>query len=307
MKNRRKVYIKTSKTTRKVWLLIIIPIILFSCEKKIDFQPDEQEPKLVVEATIENGQPPVVTLMKSIGYFSEITTDILVNSFVHNASVYISNGIRTHQLKEYLVPLGNGLSLAYYSIDSSNLATAFTGQLKQEYSLRILVDGTEYTSSTTIPDTTKKIDSLWWKPSPGNPDTTEVLMMARITDPAGFGDYTRYFTRINSQRTFFAPVVATFDDLFIDGTTYEVVVQPGIDRNSDSTESDFFHRGDTVNFKISNIDKASFDFWRTWESSYSSIGNPFSTPTKVLGNISNNALGYFAGYASQFRTFIIPK
>jgi hypothetical protein len=261
----------------------------------------------VVEASIENGRPPVVTLMKSIGYFSKITTEMLVNSFVHNATVFVSKGIRTHQLKEYSVPIGNGLSLSYYSIDSSNLATAFVGQLKQHYTLRIVVDGKEYTSATTIPDITKKIDSLWWKPSPGNPDTTEVLMVAKITDPPGFGDYIRYYTKINSQATFFPPVFATFDDLFIDGSTYEIVVQPGIDRNSDSIETDFFHRGDTVNFKVSNIDKATYDFWRTWESSYSSIGNPFATPTKVLGNISNNALGYFGGYASQFKSIIIPK
>ncbi|MGZ5190852.1 MAG: DUF4249 domain-containing protein [Flavisolibacter sp.] len=299
--------IKKLKTHRSLLQLAIAPLFLISCEKKIDFQPDEQEPKLVVEATIENGQPPVVTLMKSIGYFSKITTDILVNSFVHNASVFISNGTLTHQLKEYSVPIGNGLSLSYYSIDPSNPATAFLGQLNQQYSLRVVVDGKEYTSNTTIPNITKKIDSLWWKPSPGNPDTTEVLMVAKITDLPGYGDYIRYFTRINSQPTYFPPVIATFDDLFIDGSTYEVVVQPGIDRNSDSTETDFFHRGDTVNFKVSNIDKASFDFWRTWESSYTSIGNPFATPTKVLGNISNNALGYFAGYASQFRTIIIPK
>ena len=43
------------------------------------------------------------------------------------------------------------------------------------------------------------------------------------------------------------------------------------------------------------------------EYSYQSIGNPFSSPTKVLGNISNNALGYFGGYAAQYDTIIIPK
>ena len=59
--------------------------------------------------------------------------------------------------------------------------------------------------------------------------------------------------------------------------------------------------------KVCNIDKATFDFWRTMEFSYASVGNPFSTPTKVLGNISGNALGYFGGFAAQFRTLIIPK
>ena len=94
--------------------------------------------------------------------------------------------------------------------------------------------------------------------------------------------------------------------------THQAIVLPhrmGINRNADrdSIEYNFFFRGDTVDFKLSNIDKATYDFWRTWESAYSSVGNPFSSPTKVLGNISNNALGYFGGYASQYRRLIIPQ
>jgi hypothetical protein len=293
------------------WLVscscIVLAFMLTACEKKIDFKLNDQEPKLVVEATIENGQPPSVILTKSIGYFSKITPEILLNSFVHNAAIYVSNGTLTHQLKEYALPLANGITVYYYSIDSSNLPTSFNGEIDHQYSLRILADGKEYQASTTIPRTTKQIDSLWWKPSPGNPDTTEVIMMAKVTDPAGYGDYIRYFTKINSQPAYLPPVNSVFDDLFIDGTTYEVQVQPGIDRNLDDQEFNFFHRGDTVNFKISNIDKAGFDFWRTWEFSYAAIGNPFSTPTKVLGNISNGALGYFIGYASQYRSIMIPK
>ena len=133
-----------------IMTLGIMGLFLSGCEKKIDFKLKDQEPKLVVEATIENGQAPVVRLMKSVGYFSKITPDILLNSFVHNASVFVSNGILIHKLKEYAVSVGNGITLYYYSIDSSNQTTAFTGQLKHQYSLRILADGKEYTASRLI-------------------------------------------------------------------------------------------------------------------------------------------------------------
>ena len=107
---------------------------------------------------------------------------------------------------------------------------------------------------------------------------------------------------------FFQALILFFDDLFIDGTTYELQVQAGIDRNTTISDDDFFFdKGDTVTFKLSNIDKATFDFWRTMEFSYQSVGNPFSTPIKVSSNISGNALGYFGGYASQFRTLIIRR
>jgi hypothetical protein len=88
---------------------------------------------------------------------------------------------------------------------------------------------------------------------------------------------------------------------------YELQVAPGVDRNLSDREENFFNRGDTITFKLSNIDKATYDFWRTMEFSYASVGNPFSTPTKVMSNISNGALGYFGGYASQYRTLIIPQ
>ena len=94
------------------------------------------------------------------------------------------------------------------------------------------------------------------------------------------------------------------DDLFVDGTTYDVPVNAGTDRNN-QTDFQNFEVGDTVRLKLSNIDKSTFDFWRTLEFSYRSVGNPFSTPTKVLSNISNGALGYFGGYASRYRSIIL--
>ncbi|MBL0131278.1 MAG: DUF4249 family protein [Chitinophagaceae bacterium] len=55
------------------------------------------------------------------------------------------------------------------------------------------------------------------------------------------------------------------------------------------------------------MDKATYDFWRTMEYTYSTVGNPFSSPTKVISNIKGGGLGYFGGYAAQFRTIIIPN
>lgn len=287
-------------------LLVLAGIFLIGCEKKVDFQLHDQPDKLVVEGIIENDQPPVIILSKSVGYFSKISADILNNSFVHGAEVFVSNGTQTHKLKEYSRSLGNNVSLFYYSIDSSNLSTAFLGQLNHPYSLKIVSEGKEYTATTTIPGLTKRIDSVWWKKPTVTSDSTKVIVMVRATDPPGFGDYIRYYTKTNRE-PFYPPFNSTFDDFFIDGTTYELQVDKGFDRNlSVDFDENFFRRGDTVGLKLSNIDKATYDFWRTMEFSYSSVGDPFSSPTKVLSNIKGDALGYFGGYASQYRTIIIP-
>lgn len=296
-------------TMKRIFLVyLVIPVLFFSsCEKGIQFKLDDVSSKLVVEATIENGQPPVVYLSKSQGYFSKIDLNVLASSFVHNAEVYVSNGTLTHKLKEYSIPVGGGYNFYFYSNDPSSPSTAFVGDLNKSYSLRIVSEGKEYTSVTTIPNITRRIDSLFWKPAPPGNEPEKVSLMVRAYDPPGFGDYIRYFTKRNSE-PFYPGLVSVFDDQVIDGSTYEIQVERGVDRNE--THSDgysFFDKGDTVTLKVCNIDKATFDFWRTMEYTYSTVGNPFSSPTKVVSNIKGGGLGYFGGYASQYRTIIIPK
>ena len=286
-------------------ILFAATIFLFSsCEKNIDFNLKNADDVLVVDAQIENAQPPTVVLTKSLDYFGRISPQILAASFVHNAVITMSNGTRTHQLKEYTVPLGGGYIGYYYGIDSTSLATAFVGEFNKQYSLLIKTDGKEYTAKTKIPLLVKYPDSLWFKVAPQNPDTLKRVLLARVTDPPGLGDYVRYYTKKNSG-PFFPGLNSVYNDQFVDGTTYEGQVDPGVDRNNPiSYDDNMFKKGDTVTFKLSNIDKATYTFWNTWEFSQQSIGNPFSQPGKVVGNISNGALGAFCGYASWYGTII---
>lgn len=289
------------------WICLVLVLPFTACEKAIDFDLDEAPPKLVVEATIENGEAPRVVLTNSLHFFSSINPQLLVNLFVHDAEVWVSNGTHTHQLKEYSMQLAPGYNYYYYSTDSSQLATAIEGEVAKSYTLRIVSGGQEYTAQTTIPAITKQIDSVWHKEAPPTVDKDKVVVMVKATDKSGFGDYVRYFTKRNREG-FLPGLNSVFDDLFVDGTSYELQVEPGWTRGLEREEEDlFFNRGDTVTLKLSGIDKATYDFWRTMEYSYASVGNPFSTPVKISGNISGGALGYFGGYASQYRTLIIPR
>jgi hypothetical protein len=292
---------------RKILFIIFISISLISCEKNVDLDLNDASSILVVDASIENGQPPVVILSKSFSYFAEITPQQLSNSFVHDADVTISNGSRTHKLREYYKDTVRGLRFYFYSIDTLNPATAIYGELNKSYNLKISFEGKDYTATTTIPTHAKRIDSLWWLPAPFNPDTTKVILMAKSYDPPGLGNYMRYFTKKNSGQ-FLPGENSVYDDQFTDGATYNVRVDPGIDRNLKVEYDDnYLHRGDTVTLKFCNIDKSTYQFWSTMEFAYQSIGNPFSSPIKVQGNISNGALGAFCGYAAVYQRLIIPR
>ncbi|MDX1956818.1 MAG: DUF4249 domain-containing protein [Chitinophagaceae bacterium] len=291
----------------KFFFWIPVTLFLLSCEKGVSIDLDDASGKLVVDATIENDRAPVVILSKSLGYFSQIDASILSNSFVRDAVVAVSNGTLTHTLKEYSLDLGNGNTLYYYSIDSGNLATAFLGELEKDYTLLITWEGRQYRSQTRIPATTRQIDSLFWRPAPAGNEPDQVSLVVRARDRAGLGDYIRYFTKRNSE-PFYPGITSVFDDQVIDGASYEIEVERGANRNEEIEDGyNFFRRGDTITLKLCNIDKATYDFWRTMEFSYASIGNPFSTPTRILGNIDNGALGYFGGYACQYRKLVIPR
>ncbi|HVZ58064.1 MAG TPA: DUF4249 domain-containing protein [Chitinophagaceae bacterium] len=293
---------------RKILLpFLACTMILAACEKDIRFKLDQSAPRLVVDASIENGMAPVVVLSRSLDYFSQIDPAILQASFVHGATVTLSDGTRSQQLREYSRDAGGGYTLFYYTSDSSNPAGSFVGALKHQYELTIVTEGQQYQATTTIPDTTKRIDSVYWKAAPPGLPPGKVALMVRLTDPPGYGDYMRYFTRAN-QEPFYPGINSVFDDQIIDGTTYDVQVDRGFPRNLAGKNDSlvYFSRGDTVTLKLCRIDKATFDFWRTMEYSYASIGNPFSSPTQVISNIRPTALGYFGGYAAQYRTLIIP-
>lgn len=292
----------------KKWILILLTGMLFTgCEKNINFDLNEAPATLVVDANIENGQAPIVVLTKSLDYFSSINPSIIQDLFVHNAEVTLSNGTKTHRLKEYAQPVEGGFNFYTYSIDPADMATAFNGELNTTYTLKINSDGKQYEATTKIPTLAKQIDSLWWKKAPFQDDTSKVIVMIKATDPPGLGNYVRYFTKKNSEQLL-PGRNSVFDDQIIDGTTYELQVDPGIDfNNTIPQDSNFFKRGDTVTMKLCNIDKASYTFWSTWEFAYQSIGNPFAQPNKVIGNVSNGALGAFYGYAASYRTIVIPK
>jgi hypothetical protein len=274
-----------------------------ACEKDIQIEPVQNQAKMVVDAEIENGQAPIVVLSTSLNYFSTIDTATLFASFIKDAKVQINNGTKTVTLQVNELRFPQGGRYVFYTTPINDPMLGETGKT---YQLSIEHNGQQYQSTTTIPIITKTIDSLWSKRVANRPTTDSFrVLMARIIDPPGLGNYIRYFTKVNNQ-PFFPGFNSAFDDAIIDGKTYNIDIDKGVDKNQPFERENygFFKLGDTVTVKLANIDKASYTFWRTWEFAFQSIGNPFSSPGVVKGNITNGALGAFCGYGSQYKTYI---
>lgn len=284
---------------------IMFTMIFAACEKDISVALPVQEPQLVVEGRFESGSYPVVILTHSLNYFSQIDPAALSNVFVHNATVTVSDGNRTMTLKEQSIDTG-GMKFFAYLPDLSQPSGNFTGKVPGTYTLRVNADNKAYESVTTIPARGMQLDSLWWTLVTVD-DSVKARLWVKITYAPAFGNYGRYFTKRNSE-VFLPGQSSVIDDKLVNGTTFEIPVDAGVNKNldPDDREDQFFAPGDTVTLKFCNIDKATWDFWRTLDFAFNSNGSPFASPTKILGNIPG-ALGYWGGYTVTYKTIIISR
>lgn len=295
-----------------LFLLALCSALFFSaCEKEVKFDLGPSAEKVVVEGTIETGIPPYVVLTKSFGFFSRIDLSTLSNAFLHQARITVSDGSKSFVLREYEFTQ-NGSSVFVYSVDSSDInALLFRGEPGKTYSLKIEYNGKTYESSTTIPYP-KALDSIWAEaPLPEEipkDHPNSMILFAQYTDPDTLGNRVRYFTKTNDE-PFLAPYYSVNDDALVNGTRIKIRLYAGFDRMDTINRETFgyFEKGDTVIVKWSAIDKGVFDFWRTLEFSYAANGNPFASPVHITSNISNGALGVWAGYGNTFDTLVIPQ
>ncbi|MDE3256086.1 MAG: DUF4249 domain-containing protein [Bacteroidota bacterium] len=279
--------------------LLICLFFLSSCEKTVSFQLNNSETKkLVVDGQIETGKPPIVFLTNAIGVTDPLNLNTVLNSIVRGAIVEVSDATRTIQLIEQ----NNSYQVAP---QDSN----FVGVPGQIYKLKIQYLGKVYEASTKIP-IVKSLDSIWTvkRINAGGPDSNEVNIFARYTDPDTLGNYVRYFTKRNKE-PFFTGRNSVYNDEVINGNGIDVRIEKGYDKINDTSTKKFgnFIIGDTVQVKWCAIEKAVYNFWNTLEFSTNSVGNPFSSPSAIMSNISNGALGVWAGYGTSFKTIIVVK
>ena len=125
----------------KFFSVLICVIMLCSCEKNINFKLKVVPDVLVVDASIENNQPPIVVLSKSFDYFSNITPEALDTSFVHNATVYYHQWRPNTAIKGICIDSVGGYRIYYYSIDTANITSSFLGPAEYHLDLKVAIGG----------------------------------------------------------------------------------------------------------------------------------------------------------------------
>lgn len=310
-------------------LTILFSVMTFiSCEREITVNLPKPKEQIVVEGYIENGLPPYVFLTRNSPFFGGIDLNDLSAYFVRGAKVIVSNGTEEVELVEYSSELINllpeeerkqladlfGISLdstgtlPSFSLYSIPLSSTFVGEIGKTYSLYILADGKELTSTTSIPFPVA-FDSLWVLPHPNPDNDTLVRLYGQLKDPDTLGNFYRYFTKRNSG-PYVTGFSTVFDDLVINGKSFPIQVPYGIPRSEFDQDFDpntfgYWKKMDTCYVRLAMIDRDHYNFWRTLENERANQGSPFGSFTKVRSNIKGG-LGIWGGYATTINVYT-PK
>ncbi|MBL7888194.1 MAG: DUF4249 domain-containing protein [Bacteroidia bacterium] len=287
--------------------LLSVITFLTSCEEDIDLNIASSEPKIVIEGEIENGKFAQVMVTRN----SPLTQAVnFSNILVTNAQVYVSNGVITDTL--VFDTIFNASNPFCY------VGNSVIGIPGQTYFLTVIADGKTYTATTTIPAPIA-LDSVWWQPQP--PKDSLGFAWATLSDPTGVGNGYRWQVKRPTKfvmfegnplildRRYIAPGGATFDDKFIDGKTFDFAYFRPTDpteaayyEDEPEEERGYYKYGDTIYIRFSTLDKASQDFYKTYEAAMSSNGNPFASPVTILSNIQGGGLGVWAGMGCSYDT-----
>jgi hypothetical protein len=238
---------------------------------------------MVIEGSISN-QPDTVriSLSRTTDYFNPQNI-----TYVTGATVTISDD------------KGNVYTPAK-AVGGNYLFPGLLGSPQGIYTLKIQSDGAQYMSSSIMPDKVP-IDSMSIESS--NDGDKENVLLVYIHDPAGIENYYRLKIFVNG--VFVTPTsginpILIYSDKFFDGRYTPLRV------TSRRIGLDYFVPKDIVKAQLISIDRVTYNYFKQLRDLTNS-GRPFSTstPDNPDNNISNGALGYFAAWAIDEKTFVV--
>jgi hypothetical protein len=322
-----------------IGVVVALVLVLVGCEKDITVDLPQAETKIVVQGSIEPGQPPIVILSYSAGYFDPADLNALTNSYVRDAQVRMVHGADTIPLEMFCIAdmsleqllqasqtLGLppeavlGLGVCIYT-SLSPQALGFAGET---YSLIVDKDAHHLQAVTKV-NFPVPLDSLWFASPSGNPLDSLGFIYGNMTDPDSLGNayrwsakrishYPPWITRdtylIGQQKdfTFISPIPSVYDDEFFNGFSFDFAYYRGAMPFSEKfddrrEERGFFKRGDTVIVRGSSIDMNVYKFYKSYEDQLANQGSPFASPSNVKSNVEGG-LGVWAGYGAYYDTLV---
>ena len=323
-------FLKSTSEYVPLTVRLLIPflcLLLYSCTKEVTIDIPAEEAKLVVDARIETHGAPIVLLMQTQYLYNPTDLASYFSSNITNATVTVRSGNITYPLSLFApseLPLASQITLAemlnlelnalsFFPIKVySTLDPACLGEEGKSYTLDITYDGDDYSATTSI-RAPVPLTSLSWIPDQEN--NSFGLCWAVLSDPVSQVNAYRWeskiITSVNGQPKdyrFRHGGSSYFSDEFFNGLTIDFDTRyPEKDSTYPSGFKRHFKYGDSVVIRFSHIEIPVYTYFDKMRSQMESNGSPFSSPVLIPSNISNGALGIWAGYGTWYDTlYCIP-
>jgi len=314
--------------------LLLISIILFSCQEEITLDLPKADDKLVIEGSIENGFPPYIIITKNGGYFDPINSETFDNLFVNDIESveiwYYNEGEKVSKTLEQIIGLDSlppiYTDLSYFN-NTDNYEFSKEGRT---YFLEINWNNQIISSSTRIPEVTP-LDCLWVEKSENNDKEFKYDIRGLYSDPADQNNFIlvkskriQHFEykdslecQVKDRPDNSLKLLDAGSDVLINGESFETYFprpresgNPFPNSSYNAYHTKICNLGDTLVFKedivlikYCQIDESSLKFWRGLVRQVGTNGNPFAEPLNLVSNITNG-LGIFSGYGSAY--YLIP-
>ena len=268
--------------------LVTVMFFLSSCnnEDKIIGYVD-YEPRIVVEGSIENGEPATVTLSWSAPFDQKMDTAFLLDHVIRSAKVSVGDGEKTEILTlgsnwDYMPPY------IYYG-------TEIKGEIGKSYCLTVEYQNKILRSETYIPEPTLLQDYAFVKENPSN--TTGYL---RITFKNTSDLYYQVATRIEGKENVYTPCLyGNFRAAqFGKDETVSLQISKALILYPEVKIATYFVEGDIIFMKFRTLPKHGYDFWCSWQNEVINGQNPiFPSTTRLVSNIQGG-IGLWCGYGT---------
>jgi Domain of unknown function (DUF4249) len=240
-----------------------IALTLFSCRKVINVDLNNADPRLVIEGVVDNMNPAFVEISKSV-----IFSNNNIFPTVSGALVKVTDN------------LGGSFNFTE-TTPGKYVNGSLIGVPGRTYTLSVVAEGKTYTAVSIMPTPVNLDTLLFEKLIFGSTPTWAVK--PQYTDPAGFGNYYKFYETINNRRF---PDYWVWDDKF---TNNGVSTRPLI--QTDTT----IRLNDTVEVEMQCIDKNVYRYFLA----LLDVKQNNTVPANPESNITGGCLGYFSAHTTQ--------
>lgn len=258
--------------------IVSVALLLISCERIVDINLNDANPKIVIEANVHNHIDNCLVKISSTGNFFSAYTPNMISG----AKLSLSN-----ETTEY----------SFLESEDGIYILNKTGKLSlSNYKLVVDYDGVQYVAESQMPNPVKitylnydyKGKTLFY-------DAGYVVNYSFI-DPKDEVNYYRVRYFLNGE-------------LQSDESDYFIITDEMFNGNSIQMQlhGGRFETGDTVKVELMSIDKDIYDYFNTLIEVISLNSMESAAPANPTSNFSNGVLGYFSAYSSDVKTIIIGK